>query len=39
MMQVGMFGIALHAGDMQGMAVEYQSLLRWVSLLVASYVI
>ncbi|MEH6611018.1 MAG: heavy metal translocating P-type ATPase [Halioglobus sp.] len=39
MMQVGMFGIALHAGDLQGMAVEYQSLLRWVSLLVASFVV
>ncbi|MFT6955287.1 MAG: Cu2+-exporting ATPase [Halieaceae bacterium] len=39
MMQVGMFGIALHAGDIQGMAVEYQLLLRWVSLLVASFVV
>ena len=38
MMQVGMFGIALHAGDMQGIALEYQTLLRVVSLLVASFV-
>lgn len=38
MMQVGMFGIALHAGDMQGIALEYQTLLRMVSLLVASFV-
>jgi Cu2+-exporting ATPase len=39
MMQVGMFAIALHAGDIQGMEAEYQSLLRWVSLLVASFVV
>ena len=39
MMQVGMFGIALHAGDIQGIAREYQGLLRWVSLLVASFVV
>ena len=39
MMQVGMFGIALHAGDIQGIASEYQGLLRWVSLLVASFVV
>ena len=39
MMQVGMFGIALHAGDLQGIASEYQGLLRWVSLLVASFVV
>ncbi|MEQ9463821.1 MAG: heavy metal translocating P-type ATPase [Haliea sp.] len=38
MMQVGMFGIALHAGDMQGIALEHQGLLRTVSLLVASFV-
>ncbi|MFO7553478.1 MAG: heavy metal translocating P-type ATPase [Haliea sp.] len=38
MMQVGMFGIALHAGDLQGIALEYQTLLRSVSLLVASFV-
>ncbi len=39
MMQVGMFSIALHAGDIQGMASEYQTLLRWVSLLVTSFVV
>jgi len=39
MMQVGMFAIALHAGDIQGMDVRYQGLLRWVSLLVASFIV
>ena len=39
MMQVGMFGIALHAGDLQGMAGEYRTLLRGVSLLVATVVV
>jgi Cu2+-exporting ATPase len=39
MMQVGMFGIALHAGDLQGMAPEYRSLMRWVSLAIASIVV
>ncbi|MEP0202129.1 MAG: heavy metal translocating P-type ATPase [Halioglobus sp.] len=39
MMQVGMFAIALHAGSIQGIALQYQSLLRWVSLLVASFVV
>lgn len=39
MMQVGMFAIALHAGDIQGMQYEYQALLRWVSLLVSSFVV
>lgn len=39
MMQVGMFAIALHAGDIQGMEAEYQLLLRWVSLLVATFVV
>ncbi len=39
MMQVGMFGIALHAGGMQGIAEEYRDLLRWVSLLVATLVV
>lgn len=39
MMQVGMFGIALHAGDLQGIASEYQGLLRWVSLAVATFVV
>ncbi len=35
MMQVGMVGIALHAGDIQGMANSWQHYLRWVSLLFA----
>ncbi len=39
MMQVGMFGIALHAGDIQGIAPEYRGLMRWVSLLIASVVV
>ena len=39
MMQVGMFAIALHAGDIQGIEIQYQGLLRWVSLLVASFVV
>ncbi len=39
MMQVGMFGIALHAGDIQGIAPEYRGLMRWVSLIIASIVV
>ncbi|NND69232.1 MAG: cadmium-translocating P-type ATPase, partial [Halioglobus sp.] len=39
MMQVGMFAIALHAGDMQGIAPEHRSLLRWVSLPVSAFVV
>lgn len=39
MMQVGMFAIALHAGDIQGIESRYQGLLRWVSLLVAGFVV
>ncbi|GAB5452058.1 MAG: heavy metal translocating P-type ATPase [Halioglobus sp.] len=39
MMQVGMFAIALHAGDIQGMDARYESLLRWVSLPVATFVV
>lgn len=39
MMQVGMFAIALHAGDIQGIEARYQSLLRWVSLPVAGFVV
>jgi Cu2+-exporting ATPase len=39
MMQVGMFAIALHAGDIQGMQPQYQVLLRWVSLLVSTFVV
>jgi P-type Cu2+ transporter len=39
MMQVGMFAIALHAGDIQGIEANYQALLRWVSLPVAGFVV
>lgn len=39
MMQVGMFAIALHAGDFQGMSEEYQRLLRLFSLLVTGFVV
>ncbi|WP_235964857.1 heavy metal translocating P-type ATPase [Sediminihaliea albiluteola] len=39
MMQVGMFGIALHAGDLQGIASEHQGLMRWVSLIIATIVV
>ena len=39
MMQVGMFAIALHAGDIQGIEPRYQALLRWVSLPVAGFVV
>ena len=39
MMQVGMFAIALHAGDIQGIAAQYQGLLRGFSLLVTSFVV
>ncbi|MBE9538080.1 MAG: heavy metal translocating P-type ATPase [Proteobacteria bacterium] len=39
MMQVGMFAIALHAGDIQGIEYQYQALLRWVSLLVSSFIV
>ncbi|MFV8816258.1 heavy metal translocating P-type ATPase [Haliea sp. E17] len=39
MMQVGMFAIALHAGDLQGIEGQYQSLLRTVSLLVSGFVV
>ena len=39
MMQVGMFAIALHAGDIQGIQGEYRALLRWVSLLVSSFIV
>lgn len=39
MMQVGMFAIALHAGDIQGIEARYQGLLRGFSLLVASFVV
>jgi Cu2+-exporting ATPase len=39
MMQVGMFAVALHAGDIQGIAPAYQSLMRGFSLVVASFVV
>lgn len=39
MMQVGMFAIGLHAGDLQGMQEEYRDLLRWVSLAVSTVVV
>jgi P-type Cu2+ transporter len=39
MMQVGMFAVALHAGDIQGIEQEYQGLLRGFSLLVSSFVV
>lgn len=39
MMQVGMFAIALYAGDFQGISDQYKQLLRVFSLLVASVVL
>lgn len=39
MMQVGMFAIALHAGDIQGIDDAYRDLMRWVSLAVTSVVV
>lgn len=39
MMQVGMFAIALHAGAIQGIELEYQQLMRWVSLPIALFVV
>jgi Cu2+-exporting ATPase len=39
MMQVGMVAIGLHAGAIQGIDDEWLSLLRWVSLLVATPVV
>ncbi len=39
MMQVGMFAVALHAGDIQGIEERYRGLLRGFSLLVASFVV
>ena len=38
MMQVGMFAIALYAGDMQSITSEYRDLMRWTSWLVATVV-
>lgn len=39
MMQVGMFAISLHAGDIQGIDSQYQTLLRLVSLLISAIVV
>lgn len=39
MMQVGMFAVALHAGDIQGIQEQYQSLLRSFSLLVSGFIV
>ncbi|MEP5568343.1 MAG: heavy metal translocating P-type ATPase [Halioglobus sp.] len=39
MMQVGMFAVALHAGDIQGIEEQYQGLLRGFSLLVSSFIV
>lgn len=39
MMQVGMYAIALYAGDLQDIALEYRNLLRWVSLLLTTFII
>ena len=39
MMQVGMFAIALYAGALQGIALEYRDFMRWISLLVATPVV
>lgn len=39
MMQVGMFAIALYAGDLQSITTEYRDLMRWTSWLVATVVL
>ncbi|MFV0477238.1 MAG: heavy metal translocating P-type ATPase [Parahaliea sp.] len=39
MMQVGMFAIGLHAGDLQGITDEYRGLMRWTSLIMTSFVV
>ncbi len=39
MMQVGMFAVALHAGDLQGIEEQYRGLLRGFSLLVSGFVV
>ena len=39
MMQVGMFAIALYAGEMQSITTEYRDLMRWTSWLVATVVL
>ena len=38
-MVLSLFAVALHAGDIQGIESQYQGLLRWVSLLVSSFVV
>ena len=38
-MQVMMFAVALYAGALEGMSAPYRELLRWVSLLVATFVV
>lgn len=39
MMQAGMFAVALHAGDMQGIDADMQNLLRWFSAPIALFVV
>lgn len=39
MMQVGMFAIALYAGGMKSIAIEYRDFIRWVSLIVTTPVV
>ncbi len=39
MMQAGMVSVALHAGDIQGITGEWQNLLRWSSLVMATPVL
>lgn len=39
MMQAGMTAVGLHAGDMQGIDPQWQSLLRWVSFILVTPVI
>ncbi|MEE4204287.1 MAG: heavy metal translocating P-type ATPase [Halieaceae bacterium] len=39
MMQAGMFAVALHAGDMQGIDEHMQGLLRWFSAPIALFVV
>lgn len=38
-MQVMMYAVALYAGALEGMTAPYRELLRWVSLLVATFVV
>ncbi|TXS91814.1 heavy metal translocating P-type ATPase [Parahaliea aestuarii] len=39
MMQAGMFAIALHAGDLQGIDDAHRDLMRWVSLIITTFVV